>query len=648
MKSHKQYKILIKMAQLNNVETTVSIAGQNCHFIKLSLSQGFNRHHRFEIEINYEELDSKWMENPTKIIKLIGESASITMKHRQTGEQNLFSGIITNVSMVGRHGEQNNYVISGYSPTIQLDGKETMDSFMDKPLKLVAEEAIANSGNGASVQVNPVYGSSIDYICQYNESAFDFLNRLSYLYGEWFFYNGSTIYFGKPSSAEEAEVIYDVDMTHFNLSANLLPSKFNRYSYMNHMDKEMNSNAPDSVKGVKGYLQVALDKSKSIYSSDANIPLEASILSKKDLDDLVEAEKSRSVGNMLVFSGCSHTCKVKIGGIVNIKLPKTMRTTVKDVEKFLVTEVEHIVDQKGYYTNEFKGIPSDMENIPMKPIPMPVANPQIATVMDNADDKGRIKVQFQWQKQNSKSTNWIRVQTPDAGKSDDVPQNRGQVFIPEIDDIVMVGFEYGDPNRPFSMGSIFSELISKGGGNQNYIKTIITRSGHTIKFDDTKGKEKIQIYDIKGNIVEIDTAQESINISANNTINLQATNINMMAGKAFNVTAGISISGQSGTSTSFVSGGSSLISSAKDTQFKAGKTLSASGGKDANLMSGAGAFVKLNAKGNANVQAKKKVKVLSNNNVEINGKKKAVMASSKAFVEGSNTVAIKGTKIKAN
>ena len=46
-------------------------------------------------------------------------------------------------------------------------------------------------------------------------------------------------------------------------------------------------------------------------------------------------------------------------------------------------------------------------------------------------------------------TSWIRVLTPDAGVSDKVSTNRGFVFIPEKDDIVLVGFRYDDPNRPF-------------------------------------------------------------------------------------------------------------------------------------------------------------------------------------------------------
>lgn len=84
-------------------------------------------------------------------------------------------------------------------------------------------------------------------------------------------------------------------------------------------------------------------------------------------------------------------------------------------------------------------------------------------------------------------TSWIRVMTPDAGKSDQVTTNRGFVFIPEKDDIVLVGFRYDDPNRPFVMGSLFNGKTGTGGDSGNKKKSLTTRSGCTITIDDDAG-----------------------------------------------------------------------------------------------------------------------------------------------------------------
>lgn len=504
------------MNTLNHVETSVSIAGKPVHFVSLSLKQAFNKHHHFEITVNFEELDIKWMENPTRIIKLIGSIVDIEMRHRVTQENNLFRGVITNISMVGRHGEQNNIVITGCSPTIRLDGKKTMDSFMDKTLDLVAKESIANSGNGAEVTVKPSFKGQLEYICQYNETAFEFLNRLSWLYGEWFFYDGINTHFGKPDSNDEVDLIYDIDITHFNMTAGLTPAKFSRYEYLINTDVEIETFAPESVNGVRGYVKAALDKSVEFYTSDADLPSEPLIKSKQDLDSIVEVEKTRAIANMLVMSGNAKTCKVSIGKVVNVKLPMTMGVTVKDVESFLITEVTHTVDQKGYYSNAFKGIPAGLAYIPMTPVQPPKTSSQMATVFDNSDSKGRIKVQLQWQKKKNKSTNWIRVQTPDAGGGGDkVASNRGLVTIPEIGDTVMVGFEYSDPNRPFSMGSIFLQKHGTGGGAGNNILSLTAKSGHTLKMDDGGGMSLID--KTKLNHIEID-GNNKITITADNHI----------------------------------------------------------------------------------------------------------------------------------
>jgi uncharacterized protein involved in type VI secretion and phage assembly len=125
-------------------------------------------------------------------------------------------------------------------------------------------------------------------------------------------------------------------------------------------------------------------------------------------------------------------------------------------------------------------------------------------------------VEFPWQKDKNKTTNWIRVATPDAGKSDKVPQNRGFVFIPEKDDLVMVDFEYGDPNRPYVSGTIFSERVSKGGGDVNHLRSITDKSNNFIQLNSLEG---IKIQDKGKDFIHEDGAG-NITIQSYNTIRL--------------------------------------------------------------------------------------------------------------------------------
>jgi uncharacterized protein involved in type VI secretion and phage assembly len=519
--------------ELNKVEVTFSIGGKEYYIISLKLAQSFNSHHTFEVVVDHTEFAPKWMDVPFDILNLLGEDAVIKMKHRDGSGMNVFKGVITQVSHIGRHGTHNHIRISGCSPTIKLDGSRTMDSFMDVPLSGIVSEAVSNSGNGGKVTVQPKFTGRIGYIAQYGETCFQFLNRLSWLYGEWFFYDGETCYFGKQEGETES-VTYEIEMQTFDMSANLLPTKMKYYHYLTPYDEESIYTA--ETPRLDGYPILAQRRSSSVYTSEATLPMEVAIWDDVALAKIATAVENRSTAEMVTISGTSQTSKVRIGGYVLIKLPEYMNTEKKEVGRFLVTSVVHEYNLKGEYRNTFRGVPYTTESIPMEAVTQPKAFPQIATVKDNKDEKqrGRVKVEFQWQKDQGKTTNWIRVATPDAGKSDLVPKNRGIVFIPEKGDIVMIDFEYGDPNRPYVTGSIFSERVSIGGGENNRKKSIVTRSGISIILDDEENKGSVTVKDPSGNIIKTD-GKGNMAVTAPGTLTVNATDIKVNASNSIKV-----------------------------------------------------------------------------------------------------------------
>ncbi len=58
------------------------------------------------------------------------------------------------------------------------------------------------------------------------------------------------------------------------------------------------------------------------------------------------------------------------------------------------------------------------------------------------------------------------------------------VFIPEVGDQVLLGFRHGDPARPYVMGSLFNGTTGNGGGSNNSIKSLKTRSGISVILND--------------------------------------------------------------------------------------------------------------------------------------------------------------------
>ncbi len=146
----------------------------------------------------------------------------------------------------------------------------------------------------------------------------------------------------------------------------------------------------------------------------------------------------------------------------------------------------------------------------------------VALVTDNKDteEQGRVKIKFPWMGDEAGEA-WARLATLMGGK------DRGMVFYPEVDDEVLVVFEQGNINYPYVIGALWNgkdKPPEKNSDGKNNIKMIKSRSGHTIKIDDTEGKEKIEIIDkSKKNKICIDSSRNKISMECEGDIELSAS-----------------------------------------------------------------------------------------------------------------------------
>ena len=145
----------------------------------------------------------------------------------------------------------------------------------------------------------------------------------------------------------------------------------------------------------------------------------------------------------------------------------------------------------------------------------------VGIVINNKDDPeklGRVKVKIP--RLSGEESNWARVVSFMAGNE------RGAFFLPEVDDEVLVAFEYGDINTPYIIGALWNgkdEPPIKNDDGENNIRMIKSRSGHIIKLDDTSGEEKIEIIDAKEkNSIVIDMKNDKISIKSGKDIEISA------------------------------------------------------------------------------------------------------------------------------
>ena len=520
---------------LNLVATKVTVKVEEQKFVSLHLRQGFNRHHTFTVVVNYLSPNNTFQQTPEKFIGYIGETASISFVHRQTGESYDFEGIITQVEMVGSMGETGGVAIHGTSPTILYENNRTLDSWMDQSLSTIIKEATQEYGK-VNLVSNPKYAAPIPYMAQYNESVFDFMNRLSALYGEWFYYDGTKVYFGKPDRDNTEKIVYDMDLEEVRLVANLVPGKSARYDYVAQENKQHNADTPAKPDGMNDLQSIAHSCSEKAYTAKTTSAADPHVTDKAELDEQMRIVKNASGANLLNIKGIGKTCRIRIGEIIDVSFPDRMK--LPPLGKFRIVGIEHEVRRDGHYSNSFVGVPDGTVHIPVPDVKRPLALPELATVKENNDDKGqgRVKVAFDWQK-NGKTTNWIRVQTPNAGVSGAVPKNRGWVFVPEVGDQVMVSYEHGNPDRPYVTGSVFHSGSGKGGDKDNKVKSIITRSGNAIVFDDETGS--IVITDQTGKQLIMLDGTDAITVMAKKSITLtnEAESVIVMDDKSIGLQA---------------------------------------------------------------------------------------------------------------
>jgi uncharacterized protein involved in type VI secretion and phage assembly len=147
----------------------------------------------------------------------------------------------------------------------------------------------------------------------------------------------------------------------------------------------------------------------------------------------------------------------------------------------------------------------------------------IGIVTDNKDPEqlGRVKVKFPWMDAASGgaggvTSTWARVAAPMAGSG------RGFVWLPEVNDEVLVAFEHGDINRPFVIGAVWNgvdkppvpssgALVNQTGQvDRRFIKT---RAGHMLLFDDSQATPGVTVETKSGHSIKIDDTTASPNVT---------------------------------------------------------------------------------------------------------------------------------------
>ena len=346
------------------------------------------------------------------------------------------------------------------------------------------------------LELNPAFKETKDFICQYEESDFDFIRRLAHQYQEWMYFDGTKLIFGKPRKLADPIILeYGTTLSSLDIGLQTLARSEQVFSYHSGADREMQRMTPDLAYGHDKLSGEAFRASLGMFSKPARQHALPRISNETELINYMGRKQAAETAETHYITAESQVPTLRVGSVISLYssfLERVGNISKESLGNFIIIEITHEVSQGSYYKNRFKAIPATIKALPSPKVRMPLAETQMATVLSNADPqgKGRVRVRMNWQT-DGMQTGWVRVMTPDGGSSKDVRSNRGFVFIPEVGDQVLLGFRHGDPARPYVMGSLFNGTTGGGGGQGNNCKSLTTRSGCSLKLDDSAGSVRL-------------------------------------------------------------------------------------------------------------------------------------------------------------
>lgn len=458
-------------------------------------------------------------ENPEiQIDDLLGQNVTLQLDIG-AGESRYFNGIVSSFTL----GDQIPNVGAVYHLTLRpwlwfLTRTADCRIFQDVSVPDIIKK-ILNDHGFSDVQDKLIESHKPwSYCVQYRETDFDFISRLMEEEGIYYYFthdNGKhTLVLADSGSAhkkirDDALAYYTKtggntgEVSEWTVRAEVQPGAFASNDY----DFER----PKAVLRVREQIQ---EKHAGSEYEIYDYPGEYAGRFKDTKGEYADIRIQELHVPHTLAEGVTDVKRMSIGGLFNLdKYPR------KDQNKeYLVIRTTYDIGQSlqpgtdPSFECRFTVIDSKIVFRPPRKTPKPVVRgPQTAIVVGPdgeelwTDKYGRVKVQFYWdrhaQDEDSKenSSCWVRVSQPAAGGSTGTEtgsKNWGGMFIPHIDDEVIVDFLEGDPDCPIITGRVFNadKMPLEELPDQKYMSGFRDLYGNEIIMDRTPGDEHIRLH----------------------------------------------------------------------------------------------------------------------------------------------------------
>ncbi len=430
------------------------------------------------------------LDEPIRVDEALGKDLKVVTYDEEGKEVRVFEGFVLDGELEYELSGAYTARLTAVSLSYKLEVTEQHRYFLAKPLADIANAL--GGDDGLEVKIDCASKPALNYV-QYGEDDFAFLRRLADDHDAWIRPTAQGIEICDHfEDGVELEWRQELGLLSFKAKGSLRQPSFNGHHYDHH---QMKSGAFTSVSdtveffGAMDGLVDAVQNASTERIPAGYVGQRSRAVTVDDFESRLKKESIRSIGGALLASGVSRDPRIKPGDTVKITGPLAAAGT------YGLTKVAHVWAAGGY-TNEFECTPWKTYSSPSAPPAQTKLGLVPARVVAHDDPKkmGRIKVRYFWQEDGD--GHWARYLTPHAGG------DRGFMFMPEVGDEVMVGFEDGDPERPLILGCVWNGVDSaprqkfytdKTDMESNWVKRIVTKSGNRIQMVDKPGHEAITL-----------------------------------------------------------------------------------------------------------------------------------------------------------
>lgn len=464
----------------------------------------------------------------------------------------LGSAEVTAVTCEQRPGEHPELVVEALDKGHRLGRATSIKVFQDSTYSDIVEELATDAG---LVPETDSTSGRIDYLMQ-AESPLALITEAARRTGYDWWVEGEKLNFKRPVSQGEVELTLGKEIRSFSARVSgLQPSKVVVDGWDRSKQELVTASKTEGTgpKADSSFARLA-GKATSAFGSATVVTGALGATEVWEAESLAQSVLDRALASTVTAKGLAEgDGRIKLGVTVKVAGAGPMSGS------YPVTGIEHLYrPSTGFVTRFTSG-----ERRPTTLVDSLAGGPglgayggpahlrsgvTVGKVTSNNDQekKGRVRVRYPGVSSDAES-GWARVVTVGGGKE------RGAVWIPEVDDEVLVGFEGGDARRPVIIGGLFGESSTipetpiLNGKVQS--RTLASRLGHVVALLDGTtpdkqaidlvlagkktavhiGKDKVTIKAPTGVPIEVSSGSTSIKLTDSGDVKVNGVNVSIQA-----------------------------------------------------------------------------------------------------------------------